>query len=66
VQLKKWLGAGNESGEDVLLVFDECHKAKNLKTASGKPSKTALAVVALQHTLPGARVRACGCVGFWV
>jgi hypothetical protein len=39
------------------VVFDECHKAKNLfPVGSGKPTKTALAVMELQQKLPKARV----------
>jgi hypothetical protein len=54
-QVVKWLerdGAGAP-----LIVFDECHKAKNLIGADGGPAtKTAQAVVDLQARLPGAKV----------
>ena len=49
--------------EDPLIVLDECHKAKNLLTAQGKPTKTAAAVVALQDALPQARVLYCSATG---
>ncbi|OWK14146.1 hypothetical protein Celaphus_00000378, partial [Cervus elaphus hippelaphus] len=40
-----------------LIVFDECHKAKNLcPVGSSKPTKTGLAVLELQNKLPKARV----------
>lgn len=39
------------------IVFDECHKAKNLcPVGSSKPTKTGLAVLELQNKLPKARV----------
>ena len=42
------------------IVFDECHKAKNLWTGSssggGKPTKTGLTVMELQKQLPNARI----------
>jgi hypothetical protein len=42
-QIVKWLkGSGRE---DPLIVFDECHKAKNLLSGAGQATKTALAVV---------------------
>lgn len=41
----------------VQIVFDECHKAKNLcPVGSSKPTKTGLAVLELQNKLPKARV----------
>jgi len=52
-QIVEWLG------KDGVIVFDEAHKAKNILAAgrSGKPTKTAEAVVDLQEThLPKARV----------
>ncbi|GFR48198.1 hypothetical protein Agub_g10015, partial [Astrephomene gubernaculifera] len=50
-QLVRWLAGG-----ECLIVFDECHKAKNLLDAAGYSSQTGLAVEALQHQLPDARV----------
>ncbi len=42
---------------DGCIVFDECHKAKNLIPVNGKIStKTGIAVVKLQDKLPNARV----------
>uniref|UniRef100_W8AWV2 Protein strawberry notch n=1 Tax=Ceratitis capitata TaxID=7213 RepID=W8AWV2_CERCA len=46
-------------GEDFdgLIIFDECHKAKNLcPVGSGKPTKTGQTVLELQNKLPKARV----------
>lgn len=46
-------------GEDFdgLVVFDECHRAKNLcPVGSSKPTKTGLTVLELQNKLPKARV----------
>jgi hypothetical protein len=46
-------------GEDFdgVIVFDECHKAKNLCPAgSQKPTKTGLTVLELQRKLPKARI----------
>ena len=38
-------------------MFDECHKAKNLKvTGTGKKTRTAEVVHSLQATLPRARI----------
>jgi hypothetical protein len=45
---------------DVLIVFDECHRAKNLVTNGGASTKTGVAVLALQNALPNARRVACG------
>eukprot|EP00854_Cymbomonas_tetramitiformis_P001363 gene1363-1964_t len=53
-QLVDWLK--KERAEAPLIIFDECHKAKNLLPDQQQPSKTALAVVALQKVLPNARV----------
>ncbi|KAK3282320.1 hypothetical protein CYMTET_9945 [Cymbomonas tetramitiformis] len=61
-QIYKWLQAGPPE-QPALLIFDECHKAKNLLTASGKASKTASAVVQLQKALPQARVLYCSATG---
>lgn len=54
-QLQAWLG---EDGQfDGPIVFDECHKAKNLvPPKGGKPTKTSLAVLNLQNNNPLARV----------
>ena len=42
---------------DGLIVFDECHKAKNLcPSGAGKPTKTGQTVLELQTKLPKARV----------
>jgi hypothetical protein len=52
-QLLQWLG----EDYDGLIVFDECHKAKNLvPVGSAKPTKTGLAVLELQEKLPNARI----------
>ncbi|KAK2722406.1 hypothetical protein QYM36_002818 [Artemia franciscana] len=51
--ITKWLGPDF----DGLIVFDECHRAKNLMpTGSGKPTKTAKTVRDLQEALPNARI----------
>jgi hypothetical protein len=53
-QLLEWLGGENFDG---IIVFDECHKAKNLvPCGSAKPTKTGLAVLELQEKLPNARI----------
>ncbi|ESO95520.1 hypothetical protein LOTGIDRAFT_117101, partial [Lottia gigantea] len=52
-QLLKWCG----KDFDGLIVFDECHKAKNLcPVGSSKPTKTGRTVLELQNHLPLARV----------
>ncbi|XP_015914780.1 protein strawberry notch homolog 1 [Parasteatoda tepidariorum] len=52
-QLLHWCG----DDFDGCIVFDECHKAKNLCPAgSSKPTKTGLTVLDLQNKLPKARV----------
>ncbi|XP_055854462.1 protein strawberry notch isoform X2 [Episyrphus balteatus] len=52
-QLLQWCG----EDFDGLIVFDECHKAKNLcPVGSGKPTKTGSTVLELQNKLPKARV----------
>lgn len=52
-QLLHWCG----EDFDGVIVFDECHKAKNLSpVGSSKPTKTGLAVLELQNKLPKARV----------
>lgn len=53
-QLLQWLGGESFDG---VIVFDECHKAKNLVPVGGaKPTKTGLAVLELQEKLPNARI----------
>jgi hypothetical protein len=53
-QLLDWLGGKSFDG---VIVFDECHKAKNLvPNGSAKPTKTGLAVLELQEKLPNARI----------
>ncbi|CEF63666.1 Protein strawberry notch homolog 2 [Strongyloides ratti] len=52
-QLLQWFGPDF----DGLIVFDECHKAKNLcPTAGSKPTKTGKVVMELQKQLPNARI----------
>lgn len=52
-QLLHWCG----EDFDGVIVFDECHKAKNLCPAgSSKPTKTGLTVLELQKQLPKARI----------
>ncbi|XP_054281484.1 protein strawberry notch isoform X2 [Macrosteles quadrilineatus] len=52
-QLLQWCG----DDFDGLIVFDECHRAKNLcPVGSSKPTKTGLTVLELQNKLPKARV----------
>ncbi|KII72369.1 Protein strawberry notch 1 [Thelohanellus kitauei] len=49
---------------DGVIVFDECHKAKNLKpNGASKPTKTALCVLKLQNDLPRARIVYCSATG---
>ena len=46
------------------IVFDECHKAKNLvPSGAGKPSKTGITVLQLQKKLPKARIVYCSATG---
>ncbi|KAL4451948.1 hypothetical protein ABPG75_007610 [Micractinium tetrahymenae] len=53
-QIIRWL---NGSKQPPLIVFDECHKAKNLLPSGGsQPTQTARAVVELQEQLPDAKV----------
>ena len=59
-QLVRWL---RQDPHGPLIVFDECHRAKNLVNESGMPTKTALAVVALQRAIPDARVVYCSATG---
>ncbi|XP_042963353.1 protein FORGETTER 1 [Carya illinoinensis] len=59
-QLVQWCG----SGFDGLLVFDECHKAKNLVPEAGsQPTRTGEAVLEIQARLPEARVVYCSATG---
>lgn len=59
-QLVQWCG----SGYDGLVVFDECHKAKNLVPEAGsQPTRTGEAVLELQARLPEARVVYCSATG---
>ncbi|XP_073000947.1 LOW QUALITY PROTEIN: protein FORGETTER 1 [Typha latifolia] len=59
-QLVQWCG----SDFDGLLVFDECHKAKNLvPEAGGQPTRTGEAVLEIQARLPEARVIYCSATG---
>ncbi|XP_061162410.1 protein strawberry notch homolog 1-like [Saccostrea echinata] len=52
-QLLKWCG----KDFDGVIVFDECHKAKNLcPVGSSKPTKTGQTVLELQNRLPNARI----------
>nr|CAH0110931.1 unnamed protein product [Daphnia galeata] len=52
-QLLQWCG----EDFDGVIVFDECHRAKNLvPTGSTKPTKTGLTVLELQNKLPKARI----------
>jgi hypothetical protein len=53
-QIVDWCGGNAFEG---VLVFDECHKAKNLVPEKGaKPTKTGKMVVEIQNLLPNARV----------
>ncbi|XP_074372399.1 protein FORGETTER 1-like isoform X2 [Apium graveolens] len=59
-QLVQWCG----KDYDGLIVFDECHKAKNLVPESGvKPTRTGEAVFEIQALLPEARVVYCSATG---
>ncbi|KAL0035121.1 hypothetical protein WJX79_001613 [Trebouxia sp. C0005] len=59
-QLVDWAGPHF----DGLIIFDECHKAKNLIPEAGsKSTKVGQAVVGLQRALPGARVVYCSATG---
>ena len=50
---------------DGCIMFDECHKAKNLAppAGSGKPTQVGLAVLELQQRLPRARIVYCSATG---
>ncbi|XP_044468508.1 protein FORGETTER 1 [Mangifera indica] len=59
-QLVQWCGAGY----DGLIIFDECHKAKNLVPEAGsQPTRTGEAVLDIQARLPEARVIYCSATG---
>ncbi|KMZ66679.1 Strawberry notch-like protein [Zostera marina] len=59
-QLLQWCG----SDYDGLIVFDECHKAKNLIAEAGtQRTRTGEAVVDIQVQLPEARVVYCSATG---
>ncbi|KAK9269142.1 hypothetical protein L1049_000911 [Liquidambar formosana] len=59
-QLVQWCG----SGYDGLVIFDECHKAKNLVPEAGsQPTRTGEAVLDIQARLPEARVIYCSATG---
>ncbi|XP_077995470.1 protein strawberry notch homolog 1-like [Glandiceps talaboti] len=59
-QLLQWCG----EDFDGVIVFDECHKAKNLcPVGSSKPTKTGRTVLELQKRLPKARVVYCSATG---
>jgi hypothetical protein len=64
-QLIQWCG----KDFDGVIIFDECHRAKNLCPSSGsRPTKTGKAVLELQQALPGARIiyaSATGATGQW-
>ncbi|XP_074301676.1 protein FORGETTER 1-like isoform X1 [Silene latifolia] len=60
-QLVQWCGGRAFDG---LVIFDECHKAKNLiPEAGGQPTRTGEAVLDLQDKLPGGRVVYCSATG---
>lgn len=52
-QIVEWLAEAEDG--DVLIVLDECHRAKNLVATEGRSTKTGIAVLALQNALPNAR-----------
>ncbi|PKU73497.1 hypothetical protein MA16_Dca008061 [Dendrobium catenatum] len=59
-QLLQWCG----SDFDGLIVFDECHKAKNLiPEAGGQATRTGESVLEIQARLPEARVVYCSATG---
>ncbi|KAF4389035.1 hypothetical protein F8388_026764 [Cannabis sativa] len=59
-QLVQWCGPDF----DGLIIFDECHKAKNLVPEAGsQPTRTGEAVVEIQDQLPEARVVYCSATG---
>lgn len=59
-QLVQWCGPDF----DGLLIFDECHKAKNLVPEAGsQPTRIGQAVVDIQDKIPQARVLYCSATG---
>ncbi|CAH9053117.1 unnamed protein product [Cuscuta epithymum] len=59
-QLVQWCGIEY----DGLVIFDECHKAKNLVPEAGaQPTRTGEAVLEIQARLPQARVIYCSATG---
>jgi hypothetical protein len=56
-QIVEWLAEAADG--DVLIVLDECHRAKNLVATEGRSTKTGIAVLALQNALPNARWGVC-------
>ncbi|KAL8134766.1 hypothetical protein AgCh_009688 [Apium graveolens] len=59
-QLIEWCG----NDYDGLIVFDECHKAKNLvPEAGGHPTRMGQAVLDIQARLPDARIVYCSATG---
>lgn len=52
-QIISWFGGENADG---VVIFDECHKAKNFSAAADTGSKVAAAVIAFQDRCPRARV----------
>eukprot|EP00940_MAST-03C_sp_MAST-3C-sp2_P000905 g905.t1 len=75
-QILKWFGNGPNEREqfDGVIIFDECHRAKNLKIGRGtnganrsvgRPagSQTATTVLKLQRALPNARIVYCSATG---
>ncbi|KAF5829652.1 hypothetical protein DUNSADRAFT_15693 [Dunaliella salina] len=55
-QIKEWLQGPKGDGKDALIIFDECHRAKNLLDSNGGCTMTGIAVDLLQSLLPKARV----------
>ena len=56
-QVIDWLARGGQDGSGALIIFDECHRAKNLAPQDiTKTTKTGLAVLHLQEKLPQAAV----------
>lgn len=58
-QILDWCG----EDFDGLIIFDECHKAKNLVSDGGQATKTGLCVLKLQQQLPKARIVYCSATG---
>ncbi|XP_033117655.1 protein strawberry notch homolog 1-like, partial [Anneissia japonica] len=59
-QLVHWCG----KDFDGPIIFDECHKAKNLiPVGSSRPTKTGLTVLDIQQQLPKARIVYCSATG---